>query len=243
MLQRTKGIVLHTFKIKDNQLVAVVFSQQWGRVSYVVSIPKSHKSGIKHSLLQPLAEVEVEADMKPKASLFRAKNISSSQPFVSLPYHPVKSVIALFLQEFLYRAIREEGEPNEALYSYVIHAVHWLDMAEKDFANFHLVFLMRIARFLGLHPNIENYQPGCYFDLLNASYVSQKPMAHAYYVAPEDTRHLVNLMRLNFVNMHLFKMNRQDRNRLLSLINDYYRLHLPDFPELNSLQVLKEIFD
>ena len=243
MLQRTKGIVLHTFKIKDNQLVAVVFSQQWGRVSYVISIPKSHKSSIKPTLLQPLAEVEVEADMKPKVSLFRAKSIASSQPFSSLPYHPVKSVIALFLQEFLYRAIREDGQPNEALYAYVSHAVHWLDMAEKDYANFHLVFLMRIARFLGLHPNIENYQPGCYFDLLNASYVLQKPVAHAYYVTPEDTRHLVNLMRLNFANMHLFKMNRQDRNRLLSLINDYYRLHLPDFPELNSLQVLREIFD
>jgi len=43
--------------------------------------------------------------------------------------------------------------------------------------------------------------------------------------------------------MHLFKMNRQERLRLLVLINDYYRLHLPDFPELNSLQVLKEVFD
>ena len=243
MLQRTKGIVLHTFKFKDNQLIAVVFTQQWGRTSYIVSIPKTHKAGAKHLLLQPLAEVEAEADMKPNVSLFRLKSLQVAQPLESIPYHPVKSVIALFLQEFLYHAIREEGQPNESLYAYLAHSVRWLDMAEKDYANFHLVFLLRVSQFLGLRPNVENYQPGCYFDMLNASFVLQQPKAHAYYIAPEESRHMVNLMRLNFANMHLFKMNRHERNHLLSLINDYYRLHLPDFPELNSLQVLKEVFD
>ena len=243
MLQRTKGIVIHTFKIKDNQLIAVLFTQQWGRVSYITTIPKTHKSGAKHLLLQPLAEVEVEADMKPMASLFRVKSVQTLQPLVSIPYHPVKSVIALFVQEFLYRAIREEGQPNEAFYVYLSHSMRWLDMAERDYANFHLVFLLRVSRFLGLQPDVEEFHEGCYFDMLNASFVPLKPQAHAYYVAPEESRHLVNLMRLNFANMHHFKMNRNERNRLLSLINDYYRLHLPDFPELNSLAILKEIFD
>lgn len=243
MLQRTKGIVLHTFKFKDNQLIAVVYTEMWGRVSYVVSIPKTHKSGVRYLLLQPLAEVVVEADMKPKASLFRVKAVSASQPFVTLPNDSVKSVIALFLQEFLYRAVREEGQPNEALYAYLVHAVRWLDMAEKDYANFHLVFLMRISRFLGLRPNVEDYHSGCYFDMLNASFVDSKPTAHAFYIGPEESCHLVNLMRLNFANMHYFKMNRHERLRLLTLINDYYRLHLPDFPELKSIQVLSEVFD
>ena len=243
MLQRTRGIVLHTFKIKDSQLIAVVFTQQWGRVSYITTIPKSHKAGGKHLLLQPLAEVEIEADMKPRASLFRIKSALPLQPFKSIPYHPFKSSIALFVQEFLYRAVREEGEPSEALYAYLSHSVRWLDLAEQNFANFHLVFLLRISRFLGLQPNIDNYRPGCYFDLLNASFVPVKPSAHAYYVGPVESGHLVNLMRLKFATMHLFKMNRHERQRLLSLINDYYRLHLPDFSELNSLQVLSEVFD
>ena len=243
MLQRTKGIVIHTFKIKDNQLIAVLYTQQWGRVSYITSIPKTHKSGTKHMLLQPLAEVEVEADMKPKASLFRVRSVQAVQPLSSIPYHPIKSVIALFLQEFLYRAVREEGQPNESFYAYLSYSVRWLDMAEHDYANFHLVFLMRISRFLGLQPNVENYYDGSWFDMVNASFVPSKPQAHTYYVEPKECRHLVNLMRLNFVTMHFFKMNRQERLRLLVLINDYYRLHLPDFPELNSLQVLKEVFD
>ena len=81
MLQRTRGIVLHTFKIKDNQLIAVVYTQQWGRMSYITTIPKSHKAGGKHLLLQPLAEVELEADMKPRTSLCSCKS-SFIMPFV-----------------------------------------------------------------------------------------------------------------------------------------------------------------
>ena len=37
-------------------------------------------------------------------------------------------------------------------------------------------------------------------------------------------------------------MSRLERNRCLDIMNDYYRLHLPDFPVLKSLDVLKELF-
>lgn len=38
-------------------------------------------------------------------------------------------------------------------------------------------------------------------------------------------------------------MSRVERMRCLTVIEQYYRLHLPDFPELKSLDVLKELFD
>ena len=40
-----------------------------------------------------------------------------------------------------------------------------------------------------------------------------------------------------------FAMSRAERGRCLAVINDYYRLHIPDFPILKSLDVLKELFD
>ena len=52
-----------------------------------------------------------------------------------------------------------------------------------------------------------------------------------------------NLMRMNYETMHLFGMSRAERTRCLTTINDYYSLHLPDFPVLKSLEVLKELFD
>ena len=51
------------------------------------------------------------------------------------------------------------------------------------------------------------------------------------------------MMRMDYQNMHLFRMSRTDRNRCLDVMLTYYRLHLPSFPELKSLPVLKELFD
>lgn len=50
-------------------------------------------------------------------------------------------------------------------------------------------------------------------------------------------------IRPTVMTMHLFAMSRAERSRCLELINEYYRLHLPDFPVLKSLEVLKELFD
>ena len=42
--------------------------------------------------------------------------------------------------------------------------------------------------------------------------------------------------------LFLFGMNRMERQRCLTVMMEYYRLHLPEFPELKSLDVLKELF-
>ena len=60
---------------------------------------------------------------------------------------------------------------------------------------------------------------------------------------PKEAGRLRQLMRMNYETMHLFGMSRAERTRCLTIMNDYYRLHLPDFPALKSLDVLKELFD
>ena len=49
-------------------------------------------------------------------------------------------------------------------------------------------------------------------------------------------------MRMNFDNMRFFKMNREERGRCLDVIITYFRLHVPNFPEMKSLSVLKALF-
>ena len=215
MLQKTVGIVLHVLKYNDTSNIVEMYTELSGRASFLVTVPRSKKATVKSVLFQPLALIEFEADYRPNTSLFRIKEAKSFSPFTSIPYDPFKSAIALFLAEFLYRAIREEAE-NRPLFAYLQHSILWLDTCKISFANFHLVFLMRLSRFLGLYPNLDDYHAGDYFDML---------------------------MRMNYETMHLFGMNRTERARCLAIINEYYRLHLPDFPILKSLDVLKELFD
>lgn len=242
MLQKTEGIVLRTVKYKDTAFIADVYTDVAGRVSFMVPLPRSRKASVKSVLFQPLSLVELEADFRPNTSIYKIKEAKSWHPFISLPYDPYKSAIALFLSEFLCRAVRVEAD-NRALFSYLRHSIVWLDECRTGFANFHLVFLMRLSRFLGLYPNLEGYSEGCYFDLVNACFTSLRPSGHSHYIGPIETARLLTLMRMNYDTMHLFAMSRVERMRCLTVIEQYYRLHLPDFPELKSLDVLKELFD
>ena len=241
MYQKVTGIVLHTLKFNDVSNIVHVYTRQNGRISFLVRIPKSRKSGVRPILFQPLAMVELETDFRPTSRLHYIKEAKSLYPFRSLPYHPYKSAIAMYLAEFLYRALREE-EPDGPLFAYLQHSIRWLDECESGFSNFHLVFLMRLSRFLGLYPNLDFYQEGCYFDMLNACFTLSSPVGGAF-LKPDEAARIRLLLRMNYDTMHLFTMNRNERNRCLTVINDYYRLHLPDFPLLKSLEVLQELFD
>lgn len=242
MIQNTQGIVLRMLKYNDASLIADAYTEVQGRTSFLVPVPRSRRTLVKPSLFQPLSLVELEADFRSKSSLFKVKEAKSSYPFSSLPYDPYKSSIALFLSEFLCRALREEAE-NRPLFAYLRHSIVWLDECRSGFANFHLVFLMRLSRFLGLYPNLDGYSEGDYFDLQNACFTPLKPLTHSNYIGPQEASRLTTLMRMNYDTMHLFGMSRTERARCLTLLNEYYRLHLPDFPVLKSLEVLKELFD
>lgn len=242
MLQKTLGIVLHTLKYKDTSIIVDIYTELIGRATFMVSVSRSRKSSVKSVLFQPLALIELDVDFRPNSTIYKIKEAKLFYPFSSLPYDPYKSSIALFLSEFLYRAVREEAE-NRPLFAYLKHSIIWLDECRTEFANFHLVFLMRLSRFLGLYPNLDDYHGGDYFDLQNACFTSLRPRLHADYIKPEEAAKLTQLMRMNYETMHLFKMNREERIRCLVIMNEFYRLHLPDFPMLKSLDVLKELFD
>lgn len=240
MLQKYTGIVLHTIKYNDKSNIIHIYTETEGQMSFLAPLPRSRKSAVKPVFFQPLSIIEFEAEIRLKATLHPIKEARMRYLFHSLPYDPYKSAIALFLAEFLFRALREETE-NKQLFTYLLYSIQWLDTCESNFANFHLVFLMRLSRFLGLYPNTENYTEGCYFDLMNACFSPSKPM-HGMFVSPEEAAHIRILLRMNYDTMHLFSMNRWERNRCLDIISEYYRLHLPDFPELKSLTVLQELF-
>jgi DNA repair protein RecO (recombination protein O) len=42
--------------------------------------------------------------------------------------------------------------------------------------------------------------------------------------------------------MHLFRLSHHERNRIVDVLLAFYRLHIPQFPELKSLSVLQELW-
>ena len=175
MLTKTQAIVLHSLKYGETRLIVDMFTRSQGRQSFIVSIPKSVKGKIKKQLFQPLTLLEIEYDLRPKLQLQKLSDVRLASPFSSIPFDPNKLSISLFIAEFLYYALRSE-QRNEPLFDYIVNSIQWLDAQTNRFANFHLVFLMRLSRFLGFYPNLDHYQAGdCQFHQYTAtSFIHRK---------------------------------------------------------------------
>ncbi len=238
MLVKTEAIVLHVLKYGESRIIVDMFTREAGRQSFIVTVPKSPKGRLKKQYFQPMTLLEVECDLRQRVQLQKLKDARLLSAYTSIPFSPEKLAIALFTAEFLYHALRSEQE-NEPLFAYVCDSMQWLDMATVGYANFHLTFLMRMSRFLGFYPNLE--VEGKLFDLREGRFTSVAPL-HRDFLQPHEARMILLLMRMDFPNMHLFQLSHTDRNRITDVLLHYYQLHIPQFPELRSLGVLRELW-
>ena len=240
MLVKTKAIVLHSFKYGESRMIVDMFTEEAGRLSFIISIPKTSKGRIKKQYFQPMTLLEVECDLRQNVQLQKLKDAHLLTAYTSIPFSPEKLALSLFIAEFLYHALRSEQQ-DKLLFAYVCDSMQWLDTVEVGFANFHLTFLMRMSRFLGFYPNLDDYVDGCVFDLRTATFSLQVP-THRDFLDSHDSQLIHTLMRMDFPTMHLFQLSHHDRNRITEVLLHYYRLHIPQFPELKSLGVLQELW-
>lgn len=236
-----RGIVVHTTKIGDQKKVVEVFTDKVGCVSFIVRIATGKSGGRNNIFYQPLSIIEFVSDIKPRETLHYMKDVRMPAPFLSIPFDVYKASIVMFLSEFLHFALRGEYE-DKPLFEFLTTSIEWLDEMKTSVANFHLAFLMQISRFLGLYPNLSGYRSGYIFDLVNGCFSAQTPM-HTYCLKTDEARWIYYLMQMRYTNMYHYKLSREQRMRCLTILNEYYRLHIPNFPELKSLDILKDLFD
>lgn len=241
MLTKTKAIVLYSLKFGDTQLITDLFTAAYGRVSFIQKIPQSPKAKIKKQFFQPLTILEIEFDFRQNIQLQRLKNARIEMPFSDIPFDPYKLTTSLFIADFLNYSTRSEQQ-NEPLFQYIEASIKWLDASQGNIANFHLVFMMRLSKFIGFFPNLDHHDNSSYFDLRNGDFTSSVPL-YSDFLQPAEAARVRTLMRMNYETMHLFKMTRNQRNRCAEIILSYYALHVPNFPELKSFHVLKELFN
>ena len=242
MFTRTKAIVLSNRKHKENAAILQLYTEEYGRCSYVLHGVQSKRNGKRLSFLQPLSTVVVDAESHPKYELQQIKEIKADNPHVHLLFDPYKNAIALFLSETLLRVLRP-NETDKPLFSFLYHSIRYLDLTEKGVANFHIAFLIRLSRFLGFFPLLEKKETNrFYFDLKQVVFTPSKPF-HEHYLTPEEALFLPQIIRISYSNMHRFRFNRKERIELLEKILSYYKLHLQEFGEIHALLVLKEVFD
>ncbi|MBP5393770.1 MAG: DNA repair protein RecO [Bacteroidaceae bacterium] len=240
MLETTQGIVLHYNRYNDDTAIVDIFTLSRGSVSFLVRDRRhQRKSNIRATLLRPLNIVELVFEFRPSASLHKIQELHIAHCYTSLPYDPIKETVALFLSEFLHNVLRNEVK-NENLFHYILYSFQWFDTTSEGLANFHVAFLTRLTYYLGFWPNIDKKNKLPFFDLKDSIATDTEP-SHNFFIKGEEVAMMPKLLRMNVRNMHRFLLTRQQRNRILDVLTLYYRLHVPEFRDLRSLAVLREV--
>jgi DNA repair protein RecO (recombination protein O) len=238
MLAKNNGIVLSKIKYKDYDLIVKCYTQNRGVVSYILrGILKSKKSQSKIVYFQPLSQIQIEENYRPNSELHSIKEVKSNYIYKSLHSNIYKSAIVLFLAEVLSSVFKEEDK-NEDLYHFIETALQYLDN-EEYFANFHLLFLLKLTRYLGFQPaNLGQNQS--YFNLQSG--VFETAETSIYSVSGKNLTILKDLLGINFDALQTIKINASQRQDFLNMLLHYFELHLDGFKKPKSLQVLNDVF-
>ncbi len=239
MLHKTQGIVLGISKYSDRYSISRIFTRDFGMVSYLLPVSRSKNSKIKNSLFFPFSILNLEVEHKPLRDIQRLKEVERLYPLYEVCSDMTKLYLSFFLSEFLTRVLRE-SDNNEVIFDFLNNSVETLEESTGVVANFHIAFMIALTRFLGIYPNWDTNFKNSYFDMVNGEFVERRP-SHTHFLNLQESSYLAYLSRMNYNNMHLYKLSRNNRNQIVDYLLEYYRLHLYDFPKLKSLDVLREL--
>jgi DNA repair protein RecO (recombination protein O) len=239
MLVKTKVIVISALKYSEADLIVKCFTESSGLKTYLLrNILKSKKGKLRTAMFQPLTQLEIEANHKDKGTLESIREAKVLEHYHTLHTHVAKSAIVFFLSDVLRSAIQEE-EANPALFEYLTAAISWLDTHEH-IANFHLLFLVKLSRHLGFYPDDSDLSL-TYFNLVDGTFENEE--RNLYCWSGETINVLKQLLGIHFDALEKVILNQNQRAAFLSMLLQYYELHLHGFKKPRSLAVLNSIFN
>ncbi len=238
-LYKTIGIVFRTLKYSESSIIADIYTQDKGLKSYIISGVRSGKTSGKASLLRPLNIVDLVAYDTDGDKLSRIKEVSLNAHYKKVNYDIVTSSMALFMLEVCRNALMEK-ETNEPLYHFIISWLHFLDQTDNYSPCYHLLFMIELSGYLGFGPMLNHSKETPIFDLMEGSFC-EVVTDHRYFIEKERAHLISQLCQLSRENLPEWKVSKSYRDLLVEDIIIYYRLHILNFKELKSLEVLRRV--
>ncbi|RUT78763.1 DNA repair protein RecO [Ancylomarina longa] len=240
MIHSTKGIVLNQIKYGETSLIVSIYTEKFGRQTYMVKGARSKKSKNKNNLFRPFFLLDMEVYHRAGKNIQSLKEVRLSEPIHNLIFDVHKSTMVLFLAEVVTKVIREE-EANLELFVFLYNSIRYLDLCDESIQFFHLYFLTRLTRFLGCYPQLNREDKKPFFDLDNGRFVSLENK-HAHCLNFELSQSLNILINTSIDQLNELIFSKIVVNDLLRAILNFYALQIDGFSSLKSLSVIQNIF-
>jgi DNA repair protein RecO (recombination protein O) len=237
VLEKTRGIVLHTVRYGDKSLILNMYTEQFGRQSYIVNAARGTASKNKAGLLQPLFIVDLDIYLKKSRELQRIKEVKLHVPYTSIPFDIVKTAQTLFIAEILTKIVMEE-EHNSGLFRFMESSFRYFDLMEDGKSVFHIWFLAHLTSYLGIIPSTWG---NGWLDMHKGAMVAGEP-PHPDYMNPETATLFKVISEMPIGELAGFKTTQASKRVLLNKIMEYYTLHFGNLSALKSSDILKSVF-
>ncbi|WP_317164127.1 DNA repair protein RecO [Algibacter sp. L1A34] len=231
--------MLSKLKYRDSDLIVKCYTKELGVVSFLLrGVLKSKKGSTKVAYFQLLSQLQITVNYKSSRSLQSLSEVRLNHLYGSLHTHVLKSAIVMFLSEVLSSALREE-ESNEILFSYLETTLLWLD-EQSDYANFHLLFLLNLTKYLGFYPDVIDRELN-HFNLVEGKFQIKQDFRNT--ITGEDLNLLKKLLETTFDTLQDVKINARQRQSFLNMILLYFELQLGSFKTPKSLKIFNQVFN
>jgi DNA repair protein RecO (recombination protein O) len=238
MLHKTRGIALHTVKFSETSIIAKIYTELFGLQSFLVKGSRRKGSAIKPVFFQPLSLLELTIYHKEKNTLHSIREVRFSDTYQSVPFDIRKSSMALFINELLYKTIREE-DPDPSLFEFIYTSCLQLDRLEAA-NHFHLLFAIRLTRYIGIDPHPDPSGKNRIFNLREGVFQDATP-DHPDFLSPDLSKLLMKFLTGKAEEIEILRIPLVTRAMLLDRMILYYQLHLTGFNGLKSTEILHQV--
>ncbi|MEJ0055490.1 MAG: DNA repair protein RecO [Bacteroidota bacterium] len=154
MLHKTRGIVFRFTKYGETSIIVSIFTEMFGLQSYIVNGVRTKSAKNKIALFQPLTLLDLVVYYRENADILRIKEVKVLYAYQTIHQDIRKSAIAMFLNEFINKAVKDQSHAGE-ICEFLTGSLVALDEIQSP-ENFHLVFVLKLSRYLGFGPQTND---------------------------------------------------------------------------------------
>ncbi|MBP5210254.1 MAG: DNA repair protein RecO [Bacteroidales bacterium] len=240
--RKSQLIVLHLTKYSDSGMIVNAIDSSVGRCGFFLKGVGRNKSALLANF-HSLSILEAVIQASPKSDLHYLKEYSPVYSLSALRSDPVKSSIALFISEVLYRSLFEISM-DAKLFDWLCDTIKLLNDTDTSVANFHPWFLVGLCSKMGFHPQSNYSDTNRIFQITTENFIPDD----SYSRSLEDTFSaelsyvLHRFLTSPFGEAMELQLSGTQRNAFSLKMLEYLSYHLGINIRVKSLAVLHDIF-
>jgi DNA repair protein RecO (recombination protein O) len=219
MIIKTRGIVLSYLKYRDTSIIVRIFTEEHGMHSFIVNNIRSTRSKKSIGLYQPFNLLDIVSYWKEAQTIHRLSDAKLIRPLHQIHQNIKKTTVTLFLSEFLQKVLIHEQAENLPVFNFIYNSILSFEELEFSIENFHIQFLLKLTPHLGF--GFESVE---FLNLLE-----------------ENDEEMCRQLLLESYGTNV-NVGHDTRNRILTMILQFYHQHIDNLSEIKSLKVLQQIF-